>query len=396
MKLNDVDLRDICTAPTVPQRNGDGEELDNEDTIFFADEGAALKKIRFFELARNVLETYKPTWDSGAHQSIKEAVQQIKSADISDSTVDFDVAEEREHLLRGETLKVLFGKISKWFHDLKDSAFLPTKNNVTTTEPGIGVLDAHQGKVLQDQIDRVDKLFDYDVTDALTIEDSGSYVLDAAAGHELLDLISTARSALLELESELHVLRQKGIANNLSTTTSGTKLLDAYQGYKLRARFDYAYIKSTTRYTHPYPISQANQYSLVVSTTVETNYNDSLYFEPVTLRISGYEVNCIKFKKSGKYIMISQCLYTKNNSVSENATYEITLGQIINNEETSNRQSGGANGIGKGGTDTNSIAFMQGIHENDIYAMYVKRSDTINAELYMGKVLIIPTFFTDV
>jgi hypothetical protein len=135
---------------------------------------------------------------------------------------------------------------------------------------------------------------------------------------------------------------------------------------------------------------------LVVSTTVETNYNDSLYFEPVTLRISGYEVNCIKFKKSGKYIMISQCLYTKNNSVSENATYEITLGQIINNGETSNKQSGGANGIGKGGTDTNSIAFMQGIHENDIYAMYVKRSDTINAELYMGKVLIIPTFFTDV
>lgn len=67
MRLSDVDLRDICTAPTVPTRNGEGEvELDNEDTIFFADEGAALKKIRFFELARNVLETYTPTWLGGA------------------------------------------------------------------------------------------------------------------------------------------------------------------------------------------------------------------------------------------------------------------------------------------------------------------------------------------
>lgn len=84
-----------------------------------------------------------------------------------DSQVTFTDATERENIISGETAGTIFGKIAKFFADLKTVAFTgnytdltgrPTipgvKNNLTTTAAG-SVLDARQGKVLDDK--KIDK-----------------------------------------------------------------------------------------------------------------------------------------------------------------------------------------------------------------------------------------------
>ena len=73
--------------------------------------------------------------------------------DIDDATVTFTQATSRTNLISGDSVKTLFGKIQKWFSDLKAAAFRNVANNRTTASSGISVLDAYQGKLLQDQID---------------------------------------------------------------------------------------------------------------------------------------------------------------------------------------------------------------------------------------------------
>ena len=92
----------------------------------------------------------------------------------SDMTVAFEQASTRTNLKTGEKISVSFGKIMKWFADLKTVAFsgsysdlsnkpsIPSgaaasqavANNCTTTAAG-SVLDARQGKVLMDKANQL-------------------------------------------------------------------------------------------------------------------------------------------------------------------------------------------------------------------------------------------------
>ena len=92
----------------------------------------------------------------------------------SDMTVAFEQASTRTNLKTGEKISVSFGKIMKWFADLKAVAFsgsysdlsnkpsIPSgaaasqavANNCTTTVAG-SVLDARQGKVLMDKANQL-------------------------------------------------------------------------------------------------------------------------------------------------------------------------------------------------------------------------------------------------
>ena len=92
----------------------------------------------------------------------------------SDMTVAFEQASTRTNLKTGEKISVSFGKIMKWFADLKAVAFsgsysdlsnqptIPSgaaasqavANNCTTTAAG-SVLDARQGKVLMDKANQL-------------------------------------------------------------------------------------------------------------------------------------------------------------------------------------------------------------------------------------------------
>ena len=81
-----------------------------------------------------------------------------EDGDASDTTVTFTEPSARENIVSGEKVSVGFGKIKKWFADLKSFAFKDLVNNLTTTTTG-SALDASQGKVLNDKYDELNQSF---------------------------------------------------------------------------------------------------------------------------------------------------------------------------------------------------------------------------------------------
>lgn len=106
---------------------------------------------------------------SNEFTALENALKKVDGLDISESEINFTDAIERVDLITKEKSSVLIGKISKWLKDLKniaftgeyddlsnrptlgDSASKNTANNLTTDVEG-SVLDARQGKVLQEKI----------------------------------------------------------------------------------------------------------------------------------------------------------------------------------------------------------------------------------------------------
>ena len=84
-----------------------------------------------------------------------QAAQNVIQGDLSSNTVTFTTASTRTNILSGESLAVMFGKIKKWLSSLKNAAFADVANNLTTSAEG-SVLDARQGKALQDKIGSTD------------------------------------------------------------------------------------------------------------------------------------------------------------------------------------------------------------------------------------------------
>lgn len=117
---------------------------------------------------------------------ITKALNEI-DVDISNKSVEFEEAENRENIESGEKIPVLFSKIKKFIADLKTVAFtgkytdltdLPEipvgTNNLLATEPGTW-LDAMQGKALADMLDEINSnLQKYDAYyNYLAIPESG-------------------------------------------------------------------------------------------------------------------------------------------------------------------------------------------------------------------------------
>lgn len=115
----------------------------------------------------------------------------------ADSQITFTTASTRENIASGEKIGVILGKIRKYFADLKDSAFRSVANNLTTTSAGASVLDAYQGKVLEDK-----KLNKTDVINNLLATVAGK-ALDATQGKILGDRLTAAEGDIDELNSKL-------------------------------------------------------------------------------------------------------------------------------------------------------------------------------------------------
>ena len=126
----------------------------------------------------------------------------------SDMTVAFEQASARTNLKTGEKISVSFGKIMKWFADLKTVAFsgsyndLTSKptipsgaaasqavaNNCTTTAAG-SVLDARQGKVLMDKANQLSsELY-------APVSGTGAMSIAQAVTHICENLVGRQRSA---------------------------------------------------------------------------------------------------------------------------------------------------------------------------------------------------------
>lgn len=99
----------------------------------------------------------------------------VPNVNTNDQIPTFNEAGARTNISSGETLSVILGKIKKFFSDLKPVAFSGSYsdlsgrpsivNNITTTTTG-SVLDASQGKVLNDKYVAVNNLLTDSVTQA--------------------------------------------------------------------------------------------------------------------------------------------------------------------------------------------------------------------------------------
>lgn len=78
-------------------------------------------------------------------------LDKVPNVGTDDQTPTFEEAKERGNIVSGERVSVILGKIKKWLSDMKAAAFCSVANNLVTTLAG-SVLDARQGKELQDQI----------------------------------------------------------------------------------------------------------------------------------------------------------------------------------------------------------------------------------------------------
>ena len=102
----------------------------------------------------------------------------------ADTQIEFNDTGTRENIASGESLKTMLGKIKKWFADMGNAAFRAVANNLTTESAGSHVLDAYQGKMLEDG-----KLDKANVVNSLLTTEEG-YALDARQGKKLDEKIS--------------------------------------------------------------------------------------------------------------------------------------------------------------------------------------------------------------
>ena len=102
----------------------------------------------------------------------------------ADTQIEFNDTGTRENIASGESLKTMLGKIKKWFTDMGNAAFRAVANNLTTESAGSHVLDAYQGKMLEDG-----KLDKANVVNSLLTTEEG-YALDARQGKKLDEKIS--------------------------------------------------------------------------------------------------------------------------------------------------------------------------------------------------------------
>lgn len=120
-----------------------------------------------------------------------------EDGDISDTTVTFTEPSARENIVSGEKVSVGFGKIKKWFTDLKSFAFKDLVNNLTTSTTG-SALDASQGKVLNDKYDELNQSLNSIVFKSIVTKTSSggnSFLL------ELDDAITSSAPLLVQFQS---------------------------------------------------------------------------------------------------------------------------------------------------------------------------------------------------
>lgn len=111
--------------------------------------------------------------------------------------IAFTQAATRENIASNEKFNIILGKIQKWFADLKDAAFRAVANNLTTSAAGSSVLDAYQGKVLNDN-----KFAKANVINNLLTTEAG-FAIDARQGKVLDDKITELNGKLQNIDYEI-------------------------------------------------------------------------------------------------------------------------------------------------------------------------------------------------
>ena len=111
---------------------------------------------------------------------------------ITANSLTFTEADTRANIESGESLSTMLGKIKKWFTDLGAAAWKSVANNLTTASAGASVLDAYQGKILNDKLTNHVKVkyVDVPVQDFVNGMSITSYVTNIDTGYKFLSWIS--------------------------------------------------------------------------------------------------------------------------------------------------------------------------------------------------------------
>ena len=134
----------------------------NQDDDLILDQQSTTGRTRTNTLANWVLSVYNSTLGTAA-KTITGAINEIqnKISNLKDETISFTQSTKRTNVATGDSLKTMFGKVSKFFTDLKPHAFnapITTLDSTSTTD----VLAASAGKSLSDRVnalqDSVDTL----------------------------------------------------------------------------------------------------------------------------------------------------------------------------------------------------------------------------------------------
>jgi len=131
----------ICFEPGVVKRIADYEDIGDE---IAEAAGIYIDDLRDVVNDATSATTAAETATEDANTAA-EAARQAAAGDVSLKTVTFTVPSSESDLVSGDSLATLTGKVQKHFDTHK------VANNVTTTSDGY-VLDAKQGKVINDKI----------------------------------------------------------------------------------------------------------------------------------------------------------------------------------------------------------------------------------------------------
>lgn len=151
----------ICFSAGDVQRLSTYEEIVNDIDEAFADAPELQAKVQ--AAVETVLEAH-PEWTTTVQDGA------VTVAKLNSNVTVFTEASTRSNIASGDSITTLWGKIKKFFTDLKavafsgaysdltgkptlgDAASKAVANNLTTASAGSAVLDAYQGKVLEDEL----------------------------------------------------------------------------------------------------------------------------------------------------------------------------------------------------------------------------------------------------
>lgn len=151
----------ICFSAGDVQRLSTYEEIVREINDAMAD---APEMAEMVTNAVNAALIAHPEWTTTVQDGA------VTVAKLNSNVTAFTEASTRSNIASGDSITTLWGKIKKWFTDLKavafsgaysdltgkptlgDAASKSVANNLTTASAGSAVLDAYQGKVLEDEL----------------------------------------------------------------------------------------------------------------------------------------------------------------------------------------------------------------------------------------------------
>lgn len=249
----------------------------------------------------------------------------------AESTVSFSQASERTNIEATDNVKGIFGKVKKWFADLKPHAFSNPTNNLLATVAGTP-LDAVQGKVLDDEI-AIESIANNIHMFTMSGETTNISELLKETGMSL-DFSFQENMNLLKAINAKNMLSEIFIFCNSNNSKFNTSLPVAYGGF-----LTITYPKQNRRFFKFYDYKTGNMYSNydldgtfgtweMLATVTELKkwlkliYNHKEYIPWTSIASGSYAAGEKRYTKTDIGLIKELLFVFQENSVYESMAYE--------------------------------------------------------------------------